>query len=275
LLRSGSVHWIDRPNVQQVLDLRADKRVKVEGTDGRAMMSVRMNSAMKPFDDVRVRQAFNFGVDQGKLMQSILGGTGQTAKSILPPIVADYDPSLFAYGFDPAKGRALLAAAGHPDGIAAELLFSDMNWWEEQVAVQVADQLKSIGCTITPRHITATEISARAAPGKQDMAFFTYEDGPIVLDPVYTLALMADSKGVSNRCRYSDPKLDALVLQGLTSLDGAARDTAMKQAQKIWMDDVPWILTCYPQFFEAMAPNVSGWVPHPDDHERWVDLRIS
>ena len=59
-----------------MIDLRSDKRVKVEGTDGRAMMSVRMNTTIKPFDDVRVRQAFNFGIDQGKLVQSILLGTG-------------------------------------------------------------------------------------------------------------------------------------------------------------------------------------------------------
>ena len=244
--------------MQQVLDLRTDKRVKVEGTQGRAMMSVRMNNSMKPFDDVRVRQAFNYGIDQGKLVQSILQGTGEGAKSILPPIVADYDPSLFSYGFDPAKGRALLAEAGYPNGVTAELLFSDVNWWEEQMAVQVADQLKSIGCTITPRHITSTEINARGAPAKQDLPFFTYEDGPIVLDPVYTLALLAESKGVSNRCRYDDPKLDALVLQGRTTLDTALRDAAMKQAQKIWEDDAPWILTCYAQLFEAMAPNVTG-----------------
>jgi hypothetical protein len=22
-----------------------------------------------------------------------------------------------------------------------------------------------------------------------------------------------------------------------------------------------------------MAPNIAGWVSHPDDHERWADLR--
>ena len=28
-----------------------------------------------------------------------------------------------------------------------------------------------------------------------------------------------------------------------------------------------------PTLFEAMAPNIEGWVSHPDDHERWADLR--
>jgi ABC-type transport system substrate-binding protein len=48
----------------------------------------------------------------------------------------------------------------------------------------------------------------------------------------------------------------------------------MHEAQKLWMDDAPWILTIYPDVFESMAPRISGWVPHPDDQERWVDLRM-
>jgi ABC-type transport system substrate-binding protein len=234
---------------------------------------LRFNVKRKPFDDVRVRKAFNFGIDQGKLLQSILLGTGEPAKSVLPPSVADYDPSFFEYGFDPAKGKALLAEAGFPDGLSTDLIFSDVSWWEEQVAVQVADQLKSIGVTATPRHITATEMNARGAPAKQDMPFFTYEDGPIVLDSIYTLALLADSKGVSNRTRYSNPKLDALVLKGRTTLDPAVKHDVAEQAQKIWMDDAPWVMTCYPQLFEAMGPNISGWVSYPDERVRWVDLR--
>ena len=275
LLRNGLVHWIDRPNVQQVVDLRKDKRVKIEGTAGRAMMSVRMNSTIKPFNDVRVRQAFNYGIDQKKLVELVLLGTGEPALSIIPPIVPDYDPSFFDYGFNPEKGKALLAQAGYPNGLEVELLFSNVAWWEEQIAVQVAEQLKSIGAAVKPRHITPTEMNARGAPAKQDMPFFTYEDGPIVLDPVYTMSLLADSKGVSNRCHYANPELDALILKGRTTLDQNVRDAAMKQAQKIFMHDAPWIFTAYARLYEAMAPSISGWVPYPDEHERWVDLHNS
>ena len=62
------------------------------------------------------------------------------------------------------------------------------------------------------------------------------------------------------RCR------PGLLRQHLTAVQAAA----VKDAQKVWMEDAPWVLTLYPQTFEAMAPNISGWVPHPDEHERWV-----
>ncbi len=274
LLRTGQAHWIDRPTVQQVVELQKDNRVKVQESDGRAMASVRMNATIKPFDDVRVRKAFNFAIDQEKLRQAILLGTGEAARSIVPPIVAAYDPSHFSYGHDPAKAKALLAEAGYASGLTVELSFSDILWWEEQMAVQIADQLRAVGVTCKPQRITASDMRARAAPGKQDMPMFTFEDGPIVLDPIYTMALLAHSKGVSNRAQYKSAALDAAIDTARTTTDMAERDRLARQAQKIWADDAPWIMTVYPQTFEAMAPSVSGWVPHPDEHERWFDLKI-
>jgi ABC-type transport system substrate-binding protein len=274
LLRSGQVQWIDRPTVQQVLDMQRDRRVKVQDQAGRAMASVRMNCAMRPFDDVRVRRAMNYAVNKEALKQGVALGTGEIARSIIPPIVRDYDPSFFAYDHDPARARALLAEAGYPNGFEVDLTFSNIWWWEEPMAVQVADQLRAVGINAKPQRITGSDLRARGAPNRQDMALFTFEDGPIVLDPVYAIYLMARSDGVSNRARYANPAFDALVDRARTSIDPAVQSASVREAQRIWMEDAPWILTLYPQTFEAMAPNITGWVPHPDEHERWVDLKV-
>ena len=275
LLRSGQVQWIDRANVQQVVELLKDKRVKVLDQPGRAMASVRMNCSMKPFDDVRVRQAMNYAVDRARLKQAVLLDTGIEALSIIPPIVESYDPSFFHYTHDPAKARALLAEAGHASGLDVELNFSDLNWWEESMAIQVSDQLKQVGVNAKLQRLSGADIRARSAVNRQDVPFFTYEDGPIVLDPVYAASLLVQSTSVSNRCLYKNVEVDALIEQAKVTMDPVQRDTLMRDVQKRWMEDVPWILTVYPQIFESMAPSISGWVPHPDEHERWVDLRIA
>ncbi len=274
LLRTGQVQWIDRAAVQFVLDMQQDRRIKVQESEGRAMASIRMNVSMRPFDDVRVRRALNYALNKDTLGQAVFQGTASEAKSIVPPIVAGYDPSAFAYNFDQARARALLAEAGHGSGLEIDLLFSNIWWWEERMAVQVADQLRQVGVTARPQRVTGADLRARSAPGRQDMAFFTFEDGPIVLDPVYTLFLLAHSQGVSNRAKYNNPRIDELITIGRTTLDREPRIAAMREAQRVWMEDAPWLITHYPRVFEAMAPAISGWVPHPDDHERWVDLKM-
>lgn len=273
LLLSGQAQWIDRPSIQQVVDLQDDDRVKVEDAAGRAMMAARMNPNVEPFSDPAVRKALNHAIDREELMASVLRGTGDLGDSIVPPIVDGYDPSFFEYRHDPEKAKQMLADAGYPDGFEVELLYSDLWWWLEPLAIQLADQLSDVGVTVQPTRITGSDMRSRGAPAVSDMPFFVFEDGPIVLDPVYTLYLLAHSDGVSNRMGYSNPDLDALIDEARQTLDRDKRIELMTEAQKIWMNDAPWMVVAYPRVFEAMAPGISGWVPHPDDHERWSDLR--
>lgn len=274
LLKTGQVQLIDRPSIQKVVDLQADDDVRVDRASGRSIASARMNPGCEPFDDVRVRQAFNYAVDKDALNQAVFAGQADLAKSIVPPIVDGYNPEHFAYDFDPEKAKALLAEAGYPDGISEEiqLLYADAFWHQEPIAIQIADQLRRIGVNVQPTRITTSEMRAKGSPKEMSMCFFTWEDGPIVLDPVYTMYLISHSTGVSNRAAYSNPRVDELIDAAREELDAEKRLAMMDEAQKLWVEDAPWILTTYPATFEAMAPNVSGWVHYPDEHERWREL---
>jgi ABC-type transport system substrate-binding protein len=274
LLRSGQVQWIHRPFLQQVAELRSDRRVKTQDSFGRTISSVRMNLRFPPFGDKRVRQAFNYAVDKNALIQGVFFGLAEQARSIIPPIVAGYDPSFFRYDYDQAKARALLAEANFDFNQTIDILYSQIFNWEEPLSIQVAAQLQAIGVKARAARISDSDMRARGAPARQDMPIFSFEDGPIVLDPVYTTFLLAHSQGVSNRANFADPRMDALIDEARQSLDVPHRNELMRQAQALWMEEAPWIATVYPSVWEAMAANISGWCPHPDDHERWVDLKI-
>jgi ABC-type transport system substrate-binding protein len=274
LLKAGQVHWIDRPSIQKVVDLQGDSNVKVERASGRSIASVRMNPTCKPFDDVRVRQAVNYAVDKDALNTAVFAGQADLAKSIVPPVVDGYDPSFFNYDYDIVKARALLAEAGYADGISApiKLLYADAFWHQEPIAIQVAGMLQKVGLNVVPTRVTTSEMRAKGSPKEQSMCFFTWEDGPIVLDPVYSMYLMAHSKGVSNRAKYSNSEVDKLIDLSREELDAKKRLSMMREAQKLWVGDAPWVLTTYPATFEASAPNIEGWIAYPDEHERWREL---
>ena len=275
LLKAGQVQWIDRPSIQKVVDMQADEDVKVQRATSRSVAAVRMNPLCELFSDKRVRQAFNYAIDKDALNEAVFAGQADIARSIVSPIIAGSDQDHFAYDFDRQRAAALLAEAGYPDGISepVELLYADAFWHQEPVAIQAADMLRQAGINAVPTRVTSSEMRARAAPAVQDMCLFAWEDGPIVLDAVYTMFLMAHSGGVSNRARYNNPDLDALIDEARQELDPERRFALIDEAQKIWADDAPWILLTYPATFEAMAPNVSGWVYYPDEHERWRELR--
>jgi len=77
------------------------------------------NTTKPPFDNVKVRQAFSAGVDRQKLIDTVLKGGQKPAKTFACPGIFGTpaeEASFEGIVFDPARGKALLADAGYPDG---------------------------------------------------------------------------------------------------------------------------------------------------------------
>ncbi len=80
-----------------------------------------------PWHDLRVRQAANLAIDREGMNKALFLGYCKTTNSIVPYTFADYwQPPAAVY--DPAKAKELLAAAGHPGGFDAGLLYCDSSY---------------------------------------------------------------------------------------------------------------------------------------------------
>jgi ABC-type transport system substrate-binding protein len=273
LIRSGQVQWVENLSIVQVDELSRDPRLRVVQTMHRATAALNMNPNFKPFDDVRVRRAVIHGLDRQAINQAVFMGRGHVANTPVLPIIDGAAEDLFPYPYDPAASRRLLAEAGHPGGIDIELLYADIVGWEEPMAIQAANQLRAANIRVTPRRITPSDMRARGAVNRRDMPFFTSEDGPIVLDIVYAMFIFARTDAVVNRAAHSNPRIDALIDEARQTLDRGRRLALMREAQRLWLEDAPWAMTVYRPLFEIMPANMTGYVYHPDEHERWFDLR--
>ena len=257
LLRSGQVQWIDRPTVQQVLDMQRDRRVKVQDRAGPRHGRVRMNAPCEPFDDVRVRRAMNYAVNKEAIKQGVFLGTGEVAQyaSSRRSSAATTRPSSPTTTTPPAPARCWPRPA-IPNGFEVELLFSNIWWWEEPMAMQLSRPAQGRRRHLPPAAHHAGPTCARAAPRRgRTWRFFTFEDGPIVLDPVYThLAARAVGRRVEPRALRQPAPSTRWWTARAPDPDRAVQAAAVKEAQRVWMEDAPWIMTVYPQTFEAMAP---------------------
>lgn len=273
LIRGGQVQWVENLSIVQVDELRRDPRLRVVQTMHRATAALNMNPRFKPFDDVRVRRAFIHAVDRQAINNAVFAGRGHVASTPVLPIIDGAAEDLFPYPHDPARARQLLAEAGYPDGVEVELLYADIVGWEEPLSIQAANQMRAAGIRATPRRITPSEMRSRGAVTRRDMPFFTSEDGPIVLDIVYAMFIFARTDAVVNRAAHSNPRIDALIDQARGTLDRDQRLGLMREAQRLWLEDAPWVMTVFRPLFEIMPANITGYVYHPDEHERWFDLR--
>ena len=67
-----------------------------------------LNTTEPPFDDVKVRQAFNYAIDRQTLASTLLQDLVVPAAGILPPGFPGYNPDLQGYEYDPEKARRLI-----------------------------------------------------------------------------------------------------------------------------------------------------------------------
>jgi hypothetical protein len=104
---------------------------------------VTLNTRVKPFDNLKVRQAVNMAVNKERIVR-ILNGRATPAKEVLPPLMPGYDKDYAGYPYDVAKAKVLLAEAGLPDGFDT-VLYSTNTDPQPRIAQAIQQDLAAIG----------------------------------------------------------------------------------------------------------------------------------
>ena len=88
-----------------------------------SLLYIGFNTQVKPFDDRRVRQAFNYAVDKEAIVREITQSgdmlyprASLPASGALPPGMLGYDPDSAGVPLWSRLAKRLLAEAGYPNG---------------------------------------------------------------------------------------------------------------------------------------------------------------
>lgn len=100
-----------------------------------------INMKMKPFDDVRVRQAMAYAIDYEGIAQGIRGGLATKPTSHIPEGLFGSTDDVPQYEYDPAKARQLLAEAGYPNGFSTSVAVLNSGYTPDMFAVIQANFL--------------------------------------------------------------------------------------------------------------------------------------
>ena len=127
--------------------LKKDPRfaVVVGTTEGEVILAT--NNGKKPFDNPKVRQAMAHAINRDELI-SAESGFGMPIGSHFAPHNKAYVDLTKTYPFDIAKGKALLAEAGYPNGFEASLKLPPVGYAQRAGEV-LASQLGKIGIKVT------------------------------------------------------------------------------------------------------------------------------
>ena len=244
------------------------------------LIHVGMNNLWGPFQDVRVRQALNYAVDNQAIVDNILMGLTTASDSPLPPTALCYE-STKDYAYDPDKARDLLAEAGYADGFKATLHYGPGRYLlDTEIVEAVQSYLADVGVEV---EIIALEWAAyigevRKPPEENITQLFFIGWGLPTLDPELSLTSYVEAAWASpiNALFYSNPELEQLIPAQTAAEDPAERCEIVKEIQEIIMEDAPQIYLHYePQIHakrqEAMDVTISVTERVDQMHKAWLD----
>ena len=90
------------------------------------LTSLYLNTASPPLDDIRVRQAFAHAIDRNAIVKLRGPDTNRVPQSVIPIGNLGFSDATPLPAYDPEKAKALLAEAGHKDGVTLKMIQSTL-----------------------------------------------------------------------------------------------------------------------------------------------------
>jgi dipeptide transport system substrate-binding protein len=252
-----------------LIDLEAlakDPALKVQTREALGLGYWAFNTQKKPFDDKRVRQALNYAIDKSALLTAIYRGTGKPANSPLPPGSWAYDKTLPEYPHDPARARALLAEAGYPNGFDTDIMIYSIRPTYQpnppSSAALIQADLAAIGVRANVQAFEYGEFRKRGRSGDFGtlLAGYIADNGDPDNFMGFLLSCDAATFSYTHWCNrdYTD-----IVTQARRVIDRDERTKLYQKAQAIFREEAPWFSIVYPQQYQVMRKEVTGYKINP------------
>jgi peptide/nickel transport system substrate-binding protein len=225
--------------------IRRQGELEVQQAPGTIYSYIAMNLRDPILQDVRVRQALAYAIDRDSLIRYLWRNEVRAAGSILPPQHwAHTDDG--NYPFDPAQARALLDHAGYrpgKDGIRFHLVMKTSTEGSTRLLSSVLQQqLRQVGIALDIKSFEAATFMADVTKGEFQIYSLRWVGGnedPDIFDLLFNSA-RTPPKG-ANRGYYHNPRVDALIMQGLAETGQEERKQTYAELQKILATDLPYI----------------------------------
>ncbi len=249
-------------------ELRRDANLVVAESNSSAVWYVTLNTRQPILKDRRVRQALNHAVNKEAIIRDILRGTAIVSRGPISPVYGPYyEENTARYPHDLEKARALLKDAGYAGGFELGFLVPESGSGMQspvEMATVIQANLTQIGVRAK---IQTMEWGAylRKYLEQPDMAEMSWN--PSIGDPDHMMYMLLSSDRFPpafNSGYYQNDRVDDLLRRARTTIDEKARVPLYREAQKLVVEDAPWIFVDHGKQVIVHRKRVQGFKLHPN-----------
>lgn len=259
------------PLQKPVADQHKELIARIDHSIG--MIGIYLNYGRPPLDDLRLRQALNFGIDREALNKVVALGYEEPGCALMPSEHWASDPATYNYyTYQPDRARQLVKDAGYPDGIDIPMIgWSDptsMQWQEMAIT-----QLAQVGIRVKLTAASAQESSllffGPSKTGAARMSLMTPR-----ADPSQEYDNFFGKDAYYNAAGIELPGYRELYEATIATTDQAARKAAFAKLQKFELENALTVTLLYISYTEVRTPNVRnlrvGLLAHPKYTDVWM-----
>ena len=226
------------------------------------------------FQDVRVRQAFNYAFDYQGYIDGILGGLGGRPSFILPVEMYGYDPDAPIYETDPEMAEQLFTEAGYwEEGFTISIISDQTHEGFTGAALTLKDSIEALNPNfhVNVLAVPEAQFDEALATDPLPVAMWSYTSSQYSTPDAYLFdsALSDGRYGAVNSFvdGYSDPAaIDELINSARTTLDETERLSILSEIQHQLYEEAMWIMPA-----NEGAPSAAGdWVTGHIENPMWA-----
>ncbi|MEK4576443.1 ABC transporter substrate-binding protein [Bacillus sp. FSL R12-0074] len=227
---------------------------------------IKMNYKKSYFKDKRVRQAFIYGLERQKAIDTYFQGYASLVNVPITPVSWAYtEEGINKYEYNLEKAKKLLDEAGWKAGsdgirekdgqkLKVSYFASSASKINDVMIPVMKEDYKKIGVDFNPEYMDFNTMISKVIKGDYDLAMVST---PMIDDPSGTIEEFV-STSKRNYDGYHNPKVDELAKQALETLDIEKRKEIYKKLYQELSEDPPVIFLNNSKVVSAHNARIQG-----------------
>jgi len=268
-LETGEIQAFDNPSPDDIASLK--NNFAIEERPPFNVGYIGFNQKIKPFDNLKIRQAIAHAINKDALLKAKYPEGAQAAIQFQPPDLFGWNGDVPKYEYDVNKAKQLIAESGLPQPVTLEF------WYPTDVSRgYMPDPSANFQAFKSDLEAAGFRVTPKSAPWRPDYlnAAQSGQAGMYLLGWLADFGDPDNFVGVffqqpSDQFGFDNKAIFDKLTEAEVETDEGKRTDLYKEANKMIMELVPGVPYVHTATFVAMAKKVQGFVPSPINLERF------